>query len=104
MVACANGCSLLLFKAIIFSNICSSEKLAFAGTTFSTEGFPSVTVPVLSMMTISMVFIFSRDSAFLMSTPDCAPLPTPTITDMGVASPNAQGQAIIKTAIAFTNA
>ena len=39
-----------------------------------------------------------------MRTPFWAPLPTPTITDIGVAKPKAQGQAIIRTAIALTNA
>ena len=43
-------------------------------------------------------------SAFFISMPFKAPLPTPTITDIGVAKPTAQGQAIINTAIAFTNA
>ena len=33
-----------------------------------------------------------------------APLPTPTITDIGVANPKAQGQAIINTATALTKA
>jgi hypothetical protein len=39
--------------------------------------------------------MFSKASAFYQH-PDWAPLPTPTITDIGVANPNAQGQAIIK--------
>ena len=41
-------------------------------------------------------------SAFLIRTPNFAPLPTPTITDIGVANPKAHGQAIINTAMAFT--
>ena len=73
-------------------------------TIFSTEGFPSVMVPVLSTINVSTLFIFSKASAFFINTPDCAPLPTPTITDIGVAKPKAQGQAIIKTAMAFTKA
>ena len=47
--------------------------------------------------------MFSKASAFFINTPDWAPLPTPTITDIGVANPNAQGQAIINTAIALIN-
>jgi hypothetical protein len=39
----------------------------------------------------------SRASAFLISTPAVAPLPTPTMIDMGVARPSAQGQAMIRT-------
>ncbi len=73
-------------------------------TTFSTEGFPSVSVPVLSTISTSILFKPSKASAFLIRIPFCAPFPTPTITDIGVARPNAQGQAIINTAIALTSA
>jgi hypothetical protein len=45
--------------------------------------------------------MFSKASAFL-STLGLLLYP-PTITDIGVANPNAQGQAIIKTAIALMN-
>ncbi len=37
-----------------------------------------------------------------MRMPFCAPLPVPTMIDIGVASPSAQGQAMISTATAFT--
>ena len=73
-------------------------------TIFSREGFPSVSVPVLSVISTSTLSIFSNASAFFISTPDLAPLPTPTITDMGVANPSAQGHAIMSTAMAFTKA
>ena len=46
----------------------------------------------------------SRASAFLISTPACAPRPMPTMIDIGVASPSAHGQAMISTATAFTSA
>ena len=36
--------------------------------------------------------------------PDCAPRPTPTMIDIGVASPSAQGQAMISTVTAATSA
>ncbi len=36
--------------------------------------------------------------------PFSAPIPVPTITAVGVANPNAQGQAIIKTAIKMVRA
>ncbi len=39
----------------------------------------------------------SKLSAFLIKTPFWAPFPTPTMMDMGVAKPRAQGQAIIST-------
>jgi hypothetical protein len=75
--------------------------LYFQSKYFS-EGFPSVIVPVLSVIRTFTLFMFSKASAFYQHS-DWAPLPTPTITDIGVANPNAQGQAIIKTAIAFMN-
>lgn len=40
----------------------------------------------------------SRAAPFLMSTPSCAPRPVPTMMDMGVARPMAQGQAMTSTA------
>jgi len=43
----------------------------------------------------------SSASAFLMSTPARAPRPVPTMMDIGVASPSAQGQAMISTATAL---
>ena len=45
----------------------------------------------------------SRASAFLISTPAWAPRPTPTMIDMGVASPSAHGQAMMSTATAATS-
>jgi hypothetical protein len=47
--------------------------------------------------------IRSSASAFLISTPTCAPRPTPTMIDIGVARPSAQGQAMISTATAATS-
>src|SRR5207244_9520192 len=46
--------------------------------------------------------INSSASAFLISTPAMAPRPVPTMIDIGVANPNAQGQAMISTAMALT--
>ena len=43
-------------------------------------------------------------SAFLKSTPTVAPLPVATMIEIGVASPSAHGQAIMRTATAFTRA
>ena len=47
-----------------------------------------------------------RSSAWasLISTPACAPRPTPTMIDMGVASPSAQGHAMMSTLTAATRA
>ena len=92
--------------AFAYSIILAFPKSNFLPKTpiFSTVGFPSVIVPVLSTIKVSTLSIFSKASAFLINTPFCAPLPTPTITDIGVANPRAQGQAIINTAMAFTSA
>src|SRR5215813_13145797 len=48
--------------------------------------------------------INSRASAFLTRTPTCAPRPVPTMIDIGVARPRAQGQAMMSTATALTSA
>src|SRR3546814_11646680 len=76
----------------------------FTLTTFSTYGLPSLTVPVLSITNTSIASISTSAAAFLINTPDFAPFPTPTMTDIGAARPRAQGQALIRTAISFTNA
>ena len=46
----------------------------------------------------------SKASAFLIRMPPCAARPTPTMIDIGVASPSAQGQAMISTVTAATSA
>ena len=53
-------------------------------------GLPSVSVPVLSTTSVSTFSMRSSASAFLISTPAWAPRPTPTMIDIGVASPSAQ--------------
>ena len=75
-----------------------------AGTTAVTAGLPSVSVPVLSTTSVSTFSMRSSASAFLISTPAWAPRPTPTMIDIGVASPSAQGQAMMSTATAATRA
>ena len=58
------------------------------------------------MSTTSVVTFSNRSSAsaFFTSTPSCAPRPTPTMMDMGVARPRAHGQAMMRTATALTMA
>ena len=68
---------------------------------FTTAGFPSVIVPVLSIVKVVTLFKRSKASAFFTKTPFFAPLPTATITDIGVAKPRAHGQATINTAKAL---
>ena len=69
----------------------------------TTFGLPSVSVPVLSTTSVSIFSIRSSASAFLISTPACAPRPTPTMIDIGVARPSAHGQAMISTVTAATS-
>ena len=57
-------------------------------------------VPVLSRITKSSLPAVCRASPWRISAPYSAALPTPTITDMGVARPRAQGQAMIRTVVA----
>jgi hypothetical protein len=71
-------------------------------TIATTFGLPSVSVPVLSTTSVSTFSMRSSASAFLISTPSCAPRPTPTMIDIGVARPSAQGQAMISTVTAAT--
>ena len=67
-----------------------------------TFGLPSVNVPVLSITSVSTFSIRSKASALLTRTPARAPRPTPTMIDIGVASPSAHGQAMISTLTAAT--
>ena len=68
------------------------------------DGRPAVSVPVLSTTTVSTFSSRSSTSALFTSTPSRAPRPMPTMIDIGVASPSAQGQAMISTAMALTKA
>ena len=61
-------------------------------------GLPVVRVPVLSTARVVSRPACSRAAPFLISTPSCAPRPVPTMMDMGVARPMAQGQAMTSTA------
>ena len=72
------------------------------GIAMTSSGWPSVSVPVLSTTIVSTFSKPSSASAFLIRMPFCAPLPVPTMIDIGVARPSAQGQAMISTATAFT--
>ena len=69
-----------------------------------TFGAPSVIVPVLSRIIAVIFEAVCSASPLRISTPASAALPTPTMTDIGVAKPRAQGQAIIKTVVADTTA
>ena len=101
-IAPATGCSLTCSTlAAICSNWLSSTPAT--GAIAVRRGRPSVSVPVLSMTTVSMRSRSSRASAFRRSTPTSAPRPVPTMMDIGVASPSAHGHAMMRTATAFTS-
>ena len=76
----------------------------FIGTTSTSSMRPSVTVPVLSRTTVVTRLVCSSTSGPLMTIPSCAPRPVPTISAVGVASPSAQGQAMMRTATAAVKA
>ena len=59
-------------------------------------------VPVLSKIMAVTFDAVCNASPLRISTPASAALPTPTITDIGVARPSAQGQAIMSTVVADT--
>ena len=102
-MAMASGCSL---ARSTLASFCSTSSLGKpgAGSMCTTFGRPSVRVPVLSTTSVSTFSIFSSASASRISTPCCAPLPTPTMIDIGVARPKAQGQAMMRTATAVMSA
>jgi hypothetical protein len=64
---------------------------------------PRVSVPVLSITSVSARRNVSSASASRNKTPADAPRPTPTMIDIGVARPRAQGQAMMRTETAATN-
>ena len=74
------------------------------GVTLTNLGFPSVKVPVLSTTSVSIFSSVSSASALRIKTPAVAPRPVPTMIDIGVAKPSAQGHAMIRTATALTSA
>jgi hypothetical protein len=67
-------------------------------------GLPAVSVPVLSSATTSVDFSDCSASPLRNSTPSSAARPVPTMIEVGVARPMAQGQAMISTATALTSA
>ena len=101
--AAARGCSLATSTAAA-SRSNSASSWPGIDTTETTRGFPSVSVPVLSITSVLTRSRTSSASAFLINTPAAAPRPVPTMIDIGVASPSAHGQAMIRTATALTRA
>ena len=102
-IASASGCSEFFSAAPTKRNISSSLNPSATITSVNT-GFPFVTVPVLSRITVSNRCVASKCSPPLNKMPYSADLPDPAIIDVGVARPNAHGQAITSTAIIFSSA
>jgi hypothetical protein len=73
-------------------------------TTSVTAGSPRVIVPVLSSTMALSFWTCSSAALFLNRMPFSAPLPTPTMMEVGVASPMAHGQAMTRTAVSRINA
>ena len=69
-----------------------------------TDILPVVMVPVLSKAIVLTRFVDSRICGPRIKTPNCAPRPVPTRSAVGVASPSAHGQAMMRTATAAVNA
>lgn len=94
IIAKDNGCS----ECFSREESILKKSISFLISNISlTSGLPFVSVPVLSNTTVVTLYSFSKLSAFFMSIPLLAPLPTPTIIAVGVASPSAQGHAITNT-------
>ena len=68
----------------------------------TTRGLPTVSVPVLSITSVSSIAACSSAAASRNSRPCRAARPVATRIAVGVASPSAQGQAITRTAMAWT--
>ena len=81
------------------STICQSNVGSILVKTSTTLIRPSVRVPVLSMIIMSIFWLDSIACGPRINIPSCAPRPVPTSSAVGVASPSAHGQAITSTAI-----
>ena len=95
-IAGASGCSLPR-STLAARRSTSFSSTPAAGTTATTFGLPSVSVPVLSITSVSMLSSAPAPARRGSGCRHCAPRPMPTMIDIGVASPSAQGQAMIST-------
>ena len=102
-MARATGCSERASAAAIKR---SASRRSKPGTTTRevSSGAPFVRVPVLSKATVSTPDSDCRASPFLNRMPSSAARPVATMMDVGVASPMAHGQAMMRTATALTRA
>ena len=102
-IAAATGCS-LPFSRLALSRRSSASRQSSPHRRATTAGLPSVRVPVLSITRVSTACSRSIASALLNRTPTLAARPIATMIDIGVASPRAHGQAMIRTATELTSA
>ena len=104
-IAAARGCSESRSALAVIASRSSGILRHFpSGNTSVNDGFPAVIVPVLSSTTALILPQVSNASAERISTPICAARPVETVTESGVARPNAHGHAISSTETAATNA
>ncbi len=102
-MASAIGCSDL--ASTLATSIRTSSRSKPGRTVMSvSSGRPFVSVPVLSSAITSAERSVCNASPLRKRMPSSAARPVPTMIEVGVASPMAQGQAIISTATAFTSA
>ena len=87
----ASGCSLPR-SSVAARRRRSSSAMPPRGTTPTRRGLPSVNVPVLSTTSVSTFSMSSSAWAFSTRIPARAPRPVPTMIDIGVARPSAQGR------------
>ena len=102
--ASASGCSLPASIAAAWARKSACVKPFSRAITSVTDGWPEVMVPVLSSTMVSTLWRFSSASALLMSMPNSAALPVPTMIATGVARPSAQGQEMTSTEMALESA
>ena len=102
-MASATGCSDCASTAAIRARVPERSKPCVVIKSVSV-GWPSVTVPVLSSAMISTSLRCCSASPLRNNTPISAARPVPTIIEVGVAKPIAQGHAIIRTDTPATNA
>src|SRR5215217_3034471 len=97
-IDCPNGCSDRVSADATKDNR-SFSAMPFEPITMMsvTDGSPFVSVPVLSTTTAFILWAVSSEEASLIRTPFSAPLPVPTIIDIGTARPRASGQETMRT-------
>ncbi|MCY1296188.1 hypothetical protein D9M70_455630 [compost metagenome] len=102
-IASAIGCSERVSTAATSARTVSRSKPAAVSRSVS-SGRPLVKVPVLSTAMTAALRSVCSASPLRKSTPISAARPVPTMIDVGVARPMAQGQAMIRTATPLTSA